>query len=129
LNVENNVEFLGYISDKEMSNFYNNIDIFALTPTRRESFGIVAAEAGASYKPSVVTNISGLTEVIENNKTGLIVESKNIDALSEALIRLISNKELREKFGKNARQRVLENFTEEKMINEFENLFNPSTPL
>lgn len=129
LNIENNVKFLGYITDNKIPEFYNNIDIFALTPTRRESFGIVAAEAGASGKSSVVTNISGLTEVIEDNKTGLIVESKNIDAISEALIKLIENKELREKFGKNARIKVLENFTEEKMINEFENLFNTSTPL
>ncbi|NQU99395.1 MAG: glycosyltransferase family 4 protein, partial [Parcubacteria group bacterium] len=129
LGLENNIEFLGYIDDNDISKFYNNISIFALTPTRRESFGIVVAEAGASGKPSVVTNISGLTEVVENNKTGLVVESKNINAISEALIKLIKNKELREQFGKNARKRVLEKFTEEKMINEFEKIFNSSTSL
>lgn len=123
LNIANNVKFLGYVTDEKMSEFYSNINIFALTPTRRESFGIAAAEAGACEIPSVVTNISGLTEVIENNKTGLVVESKNIKAISEALIKLIGNKELREKFGNNARKRVLEKFTEERMIKEFEKVF------
>ena len=127
LNIENSVKFLGYIDNEKIPEFYNNISIFALTPTRRESFGLVAAEAGACEKPSVVTNISGLAEVIENNKTGFVVEAKNINAISEALIKLIANKELREKFGKNARVRVLENFTEEKMIEEFEKTFTEIT--
>lgn len=123
LNIENNVKFLGYVSDKRMPEFYSKIDAFALTPTRRESFGMVVAEAGASEKPSVVTNISGLTEVIENNKTGLIVESKNVDNIAKALIKLIENKELRESFGENARKRIIDNFTEEKMIENFKELF------
>lgn len=123
LNIENSVKFLGYIPDEKMAEFYNNIDIFALTPIRRESFGIAVAEAGACEKPVVVTNISGLMEVVESNKTGLIVESKNIKAIAFALIKLIEDNNLRIEFGKNARKRVLENFTEEKMINEFEKIF------
>lgn len=123
LKIERNIKFLGYIADKDMPNFYNNIDIFALTPTRRESFGIVVAEAGASQKPSVVTNISGLVEVVQNNKTGFIVQARDIDAISHSLTKLIENSKLREQLGKNARLRVLENFTEEKMITEFEKIF------
>jgi glycosyltransferase involved in cell wall biosynthesis len=123
LNIENKVKFLGYLADKNIPTFYNKIDIFALTSIRRESFGLVAAEAGACEKSSVVTNISGLTEVVENDETGFVVKSKNIEAIAGALIKLIENKELREKFGRNARQRVLENFTEEKMIEEFEKIF------
>ncbi len=123
LAIENKVKFLGYIDYKKLSDFYNNIDIFALAPTRRESFGMAAAEASACAKSAVVTNISGLTEVVENNKTGFVVEAKNIDKIAKALIKLIKNKELRKEFGKNARERILNNFTEEKMIKEFEKIF------
>lgn len=123
LDIENNVKFLDYVADEDMPDFYKNIDIFALTPIRRESFGMVAAEAGACAKPSVVTNISGLKEVVKNNETGLVVDIKDIKAVAFALIKLIENSELRERFGKNARQRVLENFTEKIMINEFEKIF------
>lgn len=121
LNLGGKVKFFGF--QKDIVDFLNKIDIFALVPIRRESFGIAAAEAEACGKPVVATNISGLSEVVKNNKTGFIVQAKNTNQISQALIELIQNENLRKKMGENARKRVENLFTLEKMINEFEKEF------
>lgn len=122
LGIAEKVKFLGFV--KNTPKFLNQIDIFALTPTRREAFGIAAAEASACGKPVVATNISGLTEVVENNQTGLVVESKNIEQIADALSKLIANKELQHQMGAAGRQRVKKYYTTDKMVSGFEKIFS-----
>lgn len=122
LGVKDKVKFLGFVENTPK--FLNQLDIFALTPTRRESFGIAAAEASACGKPVVATNISGLVEVVENSQTGLVIESKNIDQVTSALIKLVEDKNLRQDMGAKGRKRVEEHFTAEKMVAEFEKYFS-----
>jgi len=117
-NISDKVFFLGWQDD--IPRFLNSIDIFALTPTRRESFGISAGEASACGLPVVATDISGLSEVVSDNETGLVVESKNIDKIASAIVRLANDENLREDMGKAGRKRVIENFTIEQMIDNFE---------
>ncbi|NQV13450.1 MAG: glycosyltransferase family 4 protein [Parcubacteria group bacterium] len=121
LGLKDKVKFLGFV--KNTPKFLNQIDIFALTPTRREAFGIAAAEASACGKPVVTTNISGLTEVVENNKTGLVVENKNIEQISSALVKLVGDENLRQEMGASGQRRVEKYFTVEKMVGKFEEVF------
>ena len=121
LGLSDKVKFRGFIEDTPK--FLNQIDIFALTPTRRESFGIAAAEASACGKPVVTTNISGLTEVVEDSRTGLVVESKNVKQIATALLKLAGDKNLRQEMGASGRRRVEKYFTVEKMVAEFEKIF------
>lgn len=117
LDLQKQVKFLGFI--KSVPDFLNKIDIFALTPTRRESFGISAAEASACGKPVVATDISGLREVVKNNETGLVVEGKNIDEIAAALLKLVKNPGLRYEMGQRGRERVQKYFTVAKMVDDF----------
>jgi len=117
LGLQKQVKFLGFI--KSVPDFLNKIDIFTLTPTRRESFGISAAEASACGKPVVATDISGLREVVKNNETGLIVASKNVDEIAAALLKLIENPGLRAEMGQQGRARVQKYFTVGKMVDDF----------
>jgi glycosyltransferase involved in cell wall biosynthesis len=121
LNIKDKVKFLGFV--KIMPDFLNQLDIFVLTPTRRESFGIAAAEASACEKPVVATDISGLSEVVKDGETGFIVESKNIEAIANTLVKLAKNKDLRTKMGRKGRERVEKYFTIDKMIDNFEKVF------
>jgi glycosyltransferase involved in cell wall biosynthesis len=121
---------LGILNKIKFYGFQNNIlsalsrfDIFALTPTRRESFGISVTEAQAVGLPVVVTNISGLLEVVENSITGFVVPAQNIDAIATALIKLIENPKLRIQMGLNGRKRVEKYFTTSQMVNKFERVF------
>lgn len=112
-----NVEFIGKISDSNVVAYLNICDIYAFPSiTKNEAFGISLAEAMYFRKPSVTFTIpgSGVNYVSINNETGIEVENSNALAFSEAIKKLGENKELREKLGNNARNRVLDLFIFEK---------------
>jgi glycosyltransferase involved in cell wall biosynthesis len=121
LNIEEQVYFLGWQDD--IPKFLNSIDVFALTPTRRESFGISAAEASACELPVIATNISGLKEVVKDGETGIVVKSENIESICQSILKLSNNSDLRNRMGQAGRKRVIQNFTIEKMIDGFEDTF------
>jgi len=81
-----------------------------------EAFGLVQLEAMAYGKPVINTLLpTGVPFVSIDGKTGLTVEPRNSKALSDAINKLLSDDELRKKFGIQARNRVVENFTVDKM--------------
>jgi glycosyltransferase involved in cell wall biosynthesis len=101
--------FTGYINQDEIQNYHNMFDIFVV-PSVKESFGVSALEASACGKPVIVSNVGGLPEVVENEKTGLIVEKQNSSLLAESIEKLINNLKMREEFGNNGRQKVLREY-------------------
>ena len=68
--------------------------------------------------------MGGLPEVVENDVTGFIVKANNIEATTEAIERLILDKELREKFGNAGRVRVRDKFDWQKNVNDMINIYN-----
>ncbi|PWN60613.1 glycosyltransferase family 4 protein [Chryseobacterium oncorhynchi] len=75
-------------------------------PSYREGFPNVVMQAGAMELPSVVSNINGCNEIIIQNENGLIVPSKNVEKLEEAMKLMISNKENYLKMKSNARKMI-----------------------
>lgn len=111
-----NVEFLGRISDNELAAYLETCDIFCFpSVTKNEAFGIALAEGMYFGKPAVTFTIpgSGVNYVNLDGVTGIECPNGNSKAYAEALKTLADNPELREEYGKAARQRVIENFTEE----------------
>ncbi|MCL5031098.1 MAG: glycosyltransferase [Bacteroidetes bacterium] len=98
--------FTGYVNPNEIQIFHNMIDISVFV-SNEESFGVSVLEASACGKPVVVSNIGGLPEIVENNFTGIIVHEKNVKETTEAIEKLLMNKELRTSLGKNGRERVI----------------------
>ena len=76
-----------------------------------EGFGIVYLEAAYWGVPSVAANFGGPVEVIEDGKTGVLVNPEDPNELKETIRSLIKNKSLRQTLGKQARNRLLEKFT------------------
>lgn len=105
-NIEKDVEFTGYIDPKEIHKYHNRIDI-SVIPSISESFGVSAVESMACGKPVIASNVGGLAEVIEHEKTGILVEPKSAYAIFKALDEMIINKELRFILGNAAREKVL----------------------
>jgi len=81
-------------------------------PSYREGIPRVLLEAMSMEKPIVTTNTIGCREVVEEGKNGFLVPVKNPVALADAIERLINNKELRVRFGKCGRGKVLKEFDE-----------------
>lgn len=80
-------------------------DVF-LIPSRWEGFGIAAAEAMAARLPVIGTRVPGLSEVIEDGVTGLLVDSGDVNALVECIERLADDAPLRERMGRAGEDRV-----------------------
>jgi len=88
---------------------YVKSDCFVM-PSYREGFPNTVLEAGAMGLPSVVTDINGSREIIIHGENGLIVPSKNIDALYKAMKLMIVDASAREKMATNARSLIYSRF-------------------
>jgi glycosyltransferase involved in cell wall biosynthesis len=98
-------------------------DIFCL-PSYREGFGQVIIEAGASGVPAVASRIYGITDAVEDGKTGLLFPVGDVKALTQDLLRLIMDGALRQRMGEAARVRALELFSSQKNTTEMLGLYD-----
>jgi len=93
------VEFVGFISPNELPRYYQSCDIYCAPSTGGESFGIVLLEAMAAGTPVLASRIPGYAHVITHGREGFLVDPKNPAALAAGLVRLLSDKALREQMG------------------------------
>lgn len=103
------VHFLGSVSDAELREIYRQCDIFAM-PSRLEGFGLVFAEAMAYGKPVIAGNRDASGEVVQDGKTGLLVNPDNVDEIAAAVEQLLSDRVLRERLGAQGARVVSEKF-------------------
>ena len=88
-----------------------------LAPSYREGLPPSVMEALALKRPVVASNVGGIPELIDDGVNGFLVEPGNIDKFVEKILYLKENPGLLKKMGENARRKILENFTEEKVVN------------
>lgn len=103
------IEAVGPKRGDDLVRAYAAADCFVM-PSYREGFPNTVLEAGAMGLPSIVTDINGSREIIENEKNGLIVPSKNADALYDAMERILTDDAARETMKGNAREMIASRF-------------------
>ena len=105
---------------------YSKADCFVF-PSYREGFPNTVMEAGAMNIPCVVTDINGSREIIENDKNGLIIPSKDADALYKAMKEMIEDSNLRNNMVKNAREMIAtrfdKKFVQQSLMDFYEEVF------
>lgn len=121
--LEKDIFIMGKIPNEKVPEILNKMDIFVAPSIANESFGVAVVEAMACEVPVIVTEVDGFKEVVEANVTGYIVKKGDINSISDTLKKLISNNNLREKMGKDARKRVLEKFDWRKNVENMKNLY------
>ena len=98
----------------------------AVNSSLSEGLSNTVIEYMASSKPVVATNAGGNSEVVIDGETGFIVSPKDSNALANAILSILENKEMGIRFGISGRRRIEENFSIEKMITNYQNLFEKS---
>ena len=119
-NLQDRVHLLGHKTDVE--NYEDMADVVVL-PSYFETFGLVLAEGMAMEKPAVAFKVGGVPEVIEDNKTGFVVDYDNDDELVEKLAILAKNPDLCKQMGIQARKKVAKDFANEIMIKKLEEIY------
>jgi rhamnosyl/mannosyltransferase len=118
LGISERIFFVPPVSDEELAAYFRAADVFCLpSVARSEAFGIVQLEAHASGTPVVCTDLpTGVPWVNVDGETGLVVPVGDADALASALTRLLDDDGLRARMGARARERVLAEFTVDRMV-------------
>ena len=118
-----NIIAVGYQQDVRP---YLTISDALVFPSYREGFPNVVMQAGAMGLPSIVTDINGCNEIIEDSKNGLIILRKNIEALVNAMLKIINDQQLYLKLKQNARPMIVNRYRREEvwqaLLEEYESL-------
>lgn len=99
------IESVGSKRGDELLAYYAAADCFVF-PSYREGFPNTVLEAGAMGLPSIVTDINGSREIIVEGKNGVIIPPHDANALFDAMLRIMKDKEARERMAGNARQMI-----------------------
>jgi len=118
------VYFLGSKKREEVEELLKASDIFVYPSIHPEGTALSVLEAMAVGLPIIVSDIGGLEDVVENDKDGFLFPPKNIKALGSVLTKLIDKAELRNDFGENGRNKVLCNYSTEKIVDDYLKFFD-----
>ncbi len=128
LNVTDSVYFEGDLDNKKLPQYYASADIFigpSVIPKSGdlEGQGVVFLEAMASGCCTIGTNIGGIPMSVVHEKSGLLVEQKNSQLISQAVIRILEDKTLQSRLKKDGRNHVVNNFDWQVIASRYQNLF------
>jgi glycosyltransferase involved in cell wall biosynthesis len=121
LSLENKVIFTGYQKDVDL--YYSIMDVFSLVSSH-ESFGLVLAEAMLHKIPIVATKVGGMQYIVDDGKTGFLVEKYDINAIANQLKLLCVDENLRLKFGQSGYEKAIKKYTEEHYVFKIQNLYS-----
>lgn len=110
LGIDSRVVFKGFVEHDRLPNEYTKADLFVF-PSRNESFGLAICEAMAMGLPVVSTRVGAIPEIVEDRKTGILVDPDNPAALAIAIEEMLANPSMMEGMGLKGRDRVIQNFT------------------
>jgi len=115
-----NVQFPGFVED--IPALLRSADLYVQS-SAWEGFGLAVAEAMACALPVVVTDVDSLPEIVENGTSGIVVPGRNPQALSSAMIALLSAPPRAIELGKRARIEALKRFSVERMVADYARLY------
>ncbi len=110
LGISDRIVFAGSVPNAEMASWYTAADVVVL-PSLKEATSIAGLEAMACGRPLVGTNVGGIPYLIDDGKTGLLVEPKDPSGLADALVRVLTDDAVRRGMGVSARNRAVERFS------------------
>lgn len=108
---------------KEVEKEYLSASIYAMT-SHKEGFGMVLIESASYALPSIAFDIAGLSDIIENEKSGFLIEDGNLQEFAKKLQLLMRDENLRKTMGENAKIHTKKHFSKELVLQKWQDLFH-----
>ena len=128
LSLEENVKFLGIVSDDDLVKYYHIADVFVLPSVNKsgetEGLGVVLLEAMASGCPVIGSNVGGIPDIITDGENGFLVHERDPAQLAEKIISLLLDVELRGTFRKNGYAKIEKSFSWERISDQFASVYH-----
>lgn len=121
LGLKEKVEFIG--STKDVDRYLFEADVFLL-PTNGEALPISIIEAMRAGLPVIASNVGGIPELVEDQKTGFLFEKGNERELSSRMVELYQDSDLRTRMGRAGRNKFLNEFGEQGMLTSLFRLYS-----
>jgi glycosyltransferase involved in cell wall biosynthesis len=118
--LEDSFEFLGHRDD--VPALLAEADLFVL-PSRSEAFPNAVIEAMAAGLPVVATRVGGIAELVQRERTGVLVPSEDPEALAAAVMNLMARPDRANALGRAARQEIERQYSLSSMVARFEELY------
>lgn len=123
LHLQNNVIVKGYVNAKEKSKLISESNALVF-PSMCEGFGLVILEAFQQKRPVLVSNIPPMSDIVEDCKTGYIINFQNEEEWAKKIIQLINHQKDSVKMGQNGYQVLKENYNQELFYNNIIKMYN-----
>ncbi len=123
LDITANVLMYGFMSRIEMEKLFSVVWVQVVPSLWPEPFGTVVIEAMMRGTAVIANAIGGLAEIVQNNDTGLLVPPGDSQALADALLKILQNKELAEQMGQRGRQLAIDQYCQDKYVENFLELY------
>jgi colanic acid/amylovoran biosynthesis glycosyltransferase len=117
------VSFIGPVLREHIMEYYNKADVFVL-PSLSEGLPVTIMEAMAMKVPVVASDITGMTELVKNNKTGLLFKTYDYKMLADCILKIKDNGALRTRLIKNAYMLVKKNHNIKINVKQISELFS-----
>jgi len=127
-NLNDKIIFAGFVDDKSLKSYYQNCSVFvlpAITDEKgdTEGLGVVLIEALSYKKPVIASKVGGITDIVIDGKTGLLVPEKNSEELATALKKILSDTNLATRLGEEGYIHVKEKFGWDRIIKQLKNVY------
>ncbi|MFN3231289.1 MAG: glycosyltransferase family 4 protein [Alphaproteobacteria bacterium] len=123
MGLNDRVSFLGTIDPAHVPALMRSATLVVMPSRWRESFGLVAIEAAFQERVVVGSRVGGIQETIDDGTTGLLVENENPDAIAEAVIGLLNDRNRLTRMGADARERAIRLFSMDETLNRYDALY------
>ena len=125
LGVTDSVQFIGFVPNDRIYTLLQEHHIMVM-PSETESFGVAVLEASACGRPVIASRVGGVPEVLRHGETGLLVPPGDVDALTEAIISLASDREKCQAMGEAGRELVRTRYPWERSLDLVTTLYERS---
>ncbi len=125
-NLQDAVTFWGRVDDAQLDALYRQASLFVLASQaedlRFEGFGLVYIEAGAYGLPVIGTRSGGIPDAVRDGETGLLVPPEDVEALAQAMRRLLEDEDLARRMGQ-ANRRLAESLTWQRAADDWMKIY------